>query len=162
MTLLLWLLAIAMVAAGLAGLILPALPGAPVLFGGLVLAAWAEGFAYVGWKTLTVLALMAAATYVLDFLATMLGADRFGATWRGMAGAAAGAVLGLLWAPIGLVVGPFAGAAIGELTSRRTLKEASAAGLGATIGLVLGVACKVGVAMMMIGLFLAIRIWGAL
>jgi uncharacterized protein YqgC (DUF456 family) len=133
-----------------------------VLYAGLVLAAWAEGFAYVGWKTLTLLALMAAGTYVLDILATMLGADRFGATWRGITGALAGAVMGLLWVPFGLIIGPFLGAVIGELTARRTLREASSAGLGAMIGFVVGVACKIGVAMMMIGLFLAVRVWGLL
>jgi uncharacterized protein YqgC (DUF456 family) len=53
---LLWVISAVLVIVGLAGLALPALPGAPLIFGGLLLAAWAEHFAYVGWGTLTLLA----------------------------------------------------------------------------------------------------------
>lgn len=158
---LLWILAFVLAGVGVAGLALPGLPGAPILFAGLLLAAWAEDFAYVGWRTLALLAVMAAFTYVLDFLATALGADRFGASWRGIAGAAVGALIGVFWAPFGILIGPFLGAVIGELTARRKLREASAAGLGAVIGLVLGVSLKVGVAVLMVGVFLFVRVWGA-
>jgi hypothetical protein len=160
-SLLLWILAVVLGTAGVAGLVLPGLPGAPLLFAALLVAAWAEEFAYVGWRTLALLGLMAGFTYVLDLMATALGARGFGATWRGIAGAALGALIGVFWAPIGILLGPFLGAILGELTARRTLREASAAGLGATIGLVLGVPLKVGVAMMMVGVFLFVRIQGA-
>ena len=79
-TLLLWPLAAVMVVAGVAGLVLPGLPGSPLLFGGLFVAAWAEDFAYVGAGTLTVLGAMALLTYAVDFAATALGAKKFGAS----------------------------------------------------------------------------------
>jgi hypothetical protein len=161
-TLLLWILAFALAGVGVAGLVVPGLPGTPLLFAGFLSAAWAEEFAYAGWKTLTLLAVLAAFTYVLDFASTALGAGRFGATWRGIAGAALGALIGVLWAPLGILIGPFLGAVAGELTARRTFREASSAGLGAVIGLLLGVVLKTGLAVLMIGIFLFVRIWGAL
>ena len=85
---LLWQLAAVLVLAGLLGLILPALPGAPLLFAGLLVAAWVEGFSYVGSGTLAVLAAMALLTYAVDFAASALGAKRFGASNRAILGAA--------------------------------------------------------------------------
>ena len=79
-TILLWLLVAVLVAAGILGLLLPMLPGAPLLFAGLLVAAWIEDFAYVGPWTLTVLAFMAVLTYAVDFGAGALGAKGFGAT----------------------------------------------------------------------------------
>lgn len=157
----LWILAVVLVGVGIVGLVVPGLPGSPILFAGLVAAAWAEGFAYVGWRTLALLAVMAVLTYVLEFMATALGADRFGASWRGILGAACGAVAGIFFAPVGILIGPFLGAMLGELTARRHLREAISAGLGATIGLVVGVALKVGLAVLMIAVFVFVRIWGA-
>ena len=161
-TVLLWLLATVMVLAGLLGLILPALPGAPLLFGGLLVAAWAEDFAYVGAGTLTLIGVLALLTYVVDFAATALGAKRFGASKRAILGAVVGAVVGLFFGLPGILLGPFIGAVIGELTAQRGLGEAGRAGVGATIGLVLGAAGKLALAFSMLGLFVAARIlWSA-
>ena len=79
---LLWILAVIQVAAGIAGLVFPALPGAPILFVGLVVAAWAEGFQHVSTGTLIFLGVMALLMYLLDFLAGAFGARRFGASPR--------------------------------------------------------------------------------
>ncbi len=155
----LWPLAALLVVAGVGGLVLPALPGAPLLFAGLFVAAWAEGFSYVGTGTLVLLGVMAALTYAVDFAATALGARRFGASGRAIAGAALGALLGLFFAPIGIFVGPFLGAVLGELSHRRTLPEAGRAGLGATLGLLLGAAAKLALAFSMIGVFCFARLW---
>ena len=161
-TLLLWPLAVVMVVAGLVGLVLPALPGAPLLFGGLLVAAWAEDFAYVGAGTLTVLAAMALLTYAVDFAATAMGAKKFGASKRAVVGAALGALVGLFFGLPGIILGPFIGAVIGELTTERGLGEASRAGVGATIGLVFGAAAKLALAFSMLGLFALVRVvWGA-
>jgi uncharacterized protein YqgC (DUF456 family) len=161
-TILLWLLAAVMVLAGLIGLLLPVLPGPPLLFGGLLVAAWAEDFAYVGAGTLTLLAVLALLSYAVDFVATALGAKRFGASKRAVVGAALGAVVGLFFGLPGILLGPFIGAVIGELTAQRGLGEAGRAGMGATIGLVLGVAGKLALAFSMLGVFLAARIlWSA-
>jgi uncharacterized protein YqgC (DUF456 family) len=159
---LLWVLAAILVVAGLVGLLLPVLPGPPLLFAGLLVAAWAEDFAYVGAGTLTLLAALALLTYAVDFAATALGAKRFGASKRAVIGAALGAVVGLFFGLPGILLGPFIGAVIGELTAQRGLGEASRAGVGATLGLVLGVAAKLALAFSMLGLFALVRIvWGA-
>ncbi len=116
-SILLWVVAIVLTVAGLAGLVLPALPGAPVLFAGLIAAAWAEDFAYVGWRTLAVLGCMALLTYVLDFAAMAFGAQRFGASGRAIVGATVGGIIGLFFGLLGVVLGPFIGAVAGELTA---------------------------------------------
>ncbi|MDP1533322.1 MAG: DUF456 domain-containing protein, partial [Rubrivivax sp.] len=85
---LLWLLAALLIALGFAGLILPMLPGIPLVFAGLVLLAWADNFAYVGWITLTLLGVLAALSYLIDLAASALGAKRFGASSRAVIGAA--------------------------------------------------------------------------
>jgi uncharacterized protein YqgC (DUF456 family) len=160
-TVLLWLLAAILVLAGLLGLLLPVLPGPPLLFAGLLVAAWAEDFAYVGAGTLTLLAALALLSYAVDFAATALGAKRFGASKRAVIGAAAGALVGLFFGLPGVVFGPFIGAVIGELTAQRGLGEAGRAGVGATLGLVLGVAAKLALAFSMLGLFALVRmVWG--
>jgi uncharacterized protein len=155
--LLYWLLAILLVAIGLAGVVLPAIPGAPLLFAGLFLAAWVEDFAYVGKWTLVILGLLALLTYGVDFWATMFGAKRFGASKRAIVGALIGTIVGLFLGLPGVLFGPFIGAVIGELSARRKLEDAARAGFGATIGLVLGVALKVALALSMIGIFVVAR-----
>ncbi len=143
--------------AGLVGLALPAVPGAPLLFIGLVLIAWAENFVYVGTGTLITLAVLAGATYVVDLVAGAFGVRRFGASPRAMFGAMLGALLGLFFGLIGIVIGPFVGAGIGELSTGKDLRAAGRAGIGATIGMVIGVAAKLTLAFAMIGMFLLMR-----
>ena len=161
LSIVLWVSAVLLTVAGVAGLVLPMLPGAPMVFAGLLAAAWAEDFAYVGWRTLTVLGLMALSTYVLDFAATAFGAERFGASGYAIAGATVGAIGGIFFGLLGVLVGPFVGAVIGELIARHNLTAASRAGLGATLGLALGAAAKLAVAFSMVGVFVVVRIWGA-
>jgi uncharacterized protein YqgC (DUF456 family) len=108
--LILWIVAVALVIAGLAGALLPALPGALLVFIGLVLAAWADGFTNVGGATIAVLAVLTASTYALDFVAGAIGARRFGASRRAMIGASIGAVVGIFFGIWGIILGPFAGA----------------------------------------------------
>jgi uncharacterized protein YqgC (DUF456 family) len=140
--------------------VLPALPGAPLLFAGLVLAAWAEGFAYVGVGTLTILGALAVLTYAVDFLAGAFGAKRFGASRRGMIGALVGALVGIFFGLPGVLLGPFTGAVLGELSTRRSLGEAGVAGFGASLGLVLGAAAKLALAFSMLGVFAVARLAG--
>ena len=152
-----WLIAVLLVALGLAGVVLPAIPGAPLIFAGLFVAAWLEDFAYVGKWTLTILGLLALLTYGVDFWAAMFGAKRFGASKRAIVGALAGTIVGLFLGLPGVLFGPFIGAVIGELSARRSLEDAARAGFGATIGLVLGVALKLTLAFSMIGIFAVAR-----
>lgn len=157
---LIWLVAAALVTLGIAGLLLPAIPGAPLLFLGLVAAAWAEDFVHVGFGTLAVLALMTLLTWGVDFAAAAFGARRFGATPRAAAGAALGTLVGLFFGLPGILLGPFLGAVIGEVLGRRTLGAAGRAGFGATLGLVIGAAVKMALAFAMLGVFLVMRFAG--
>jgi uncharacterized protein YqgC (DUF456 family) len=154
----LWTLAIILMVVGIAGLALPALPGAPLLFCGLVIAAWAENFAYVGTWTIITLGILALLTYPVDILAGALGAKKFGASKRAMAGAAIGAVIGIFFGIPGILLGPFIGALVGELTEQRQLRAAGLSGIGATFGFLLGAAAKFAIAFTMLGLFLVMRL----
>lgn len=149
----LWLLALLLVLAGLAGAVLPAVPGAPLVFGGLLLAAWIDGFAKVGWFPLVVIGLLAALTFVVDLGATALGARRVGASPLALVGAAVGTVAGLFFGFVGVLVGPFAGAALGEYAARRDLRQAGKVGLGTWLGIVLGSAAKIALLLAMVGVF---------
>jgi len=154
---LLWILAAILVLAGFAGLLLPALPGPPLVFLGLLAAAWAEDFRYVGFWMLAVLAVMTLVAYFVDFAATAFGARRFGATPRAATGAAIGTLIGLFFGLPGIVLGPFIGAVIGELSTRRPVHEAGRAGLGATLGIALGAAIKIALVFVMVGIFVLAR-----
>ena len=155
MTILLWTLAAVLVLIGLAGIVIPALPGHVLIFTGLVLAAWADGFARVGVGTLVVIGVIGALSYGVDFAATALGAKHLGASKRAMVGAALGTVLGLFLGLPGLIAGPFVGAVLGELSANRDWKRAGKAGVAAWIGFAIGTAVKVGIAFAMIGIFAA-------
>ena len=155
MTALLWTLAVALIAVGLVGVVLPAVPGTMLIFAGLVLGAWADGFTRVGPGTLVVLGLLAAASYGIDFAAAALGAKRLGASRRAMAGAALGTLLGLMFGLPGLIVGSFLGALLGELTTNRDLIRAGRMSVAAWVGFAIGMAAKVAMAFLMIGIFLA-------
>jgi len=154
MTVLLWVSAVLLVLVGLIGSLVPVLPGPVLVFIGLLLASWAEGFARVGLPTLVILALLTVAVYVVDFLAGAYGVERTGASRRAVIGAVIGTVLGLFFGLPGLVLGPFVGAVIGELTVRRQLLEAGRAGAGAWLGIVLGAAAKMALIFVMLGVFL--------
>ena len=156
-TILLVVIGISLSLLGFAGLALPALPGAPLLFAGLFCIAWAEDFAFVGTGTLVILGILAALTYAVDLIAGAFGVRRFGASSRAMLGATLGAIVGLFFGFIGIVIGPFIGAGIGELSTGRDLRAAGRAGIGATIGLVIGVAAKLTLAFAMIGIFILMR-----
>ncbi len=153
----LWILAVLFTLVGVSGLVFPVLPGAPLLFTGLFLAAWADGFAHVGAGAMVLLGIMALLTYVVDFAASAVGARKFGASRRAMIGAVVGAVVGLFFGLVGVIIGPFIGAVIGELSVRLDFEAASRAGFGATIGLALGAAAKLAMAFAMLGIFLIFR-----
>jgi len=149
----LWVVAIVLVVVGVAGTFLPALPGTVLVFAGLALAAWADGFARVGWPTIVLIGLLTAVSYTVDLLAAAFGVRRFGASKRAAVGAALGTLLGLFFGLPGLILGPFAGALLGEVWARRGFEGATRAGLGAWLGFLLGAAVKLAIVFTMIGLF---------
>jgi hypothetical protein len=155
MSVLFWVLAVILVVVGLAGIILPALPGTILIFAGLVLAAWADHFTRVGATTIVVIGLLAVSSYGVDFAAAAIGAKALKASRRAMVGAALGTVAGLVFGLPGIIIGPFAGAVLGELTLHGDWKRAGRAGVSAWIGFAIGIAIKVGLAFAMIGIFIA-------
>ena len=155
---LLWVLALVLVLTGFAGLVLPAVPGIPLIYAGLVLAAWAEDFAFVGWVTLVILGLLALLSYGIDFAATAMGAKKFGASPRALWGAALGTLVGIFFGLPGILIGPFAGALIAELTHKNDMQAATKAGIGATLGLLFGAVLKIALAFTMLGVFVIARL----
>jgi uncharacterized protein YqgC (DUF456 family) len=150
---LLYALAALLVVVGLAGVVLPALPGLPLVFVGMLIAAWAGDFVHVGVPTLVVLGLLTLLSFAVDFWATAHGAKRVGASRKAMAGAVIGTFAGLFFVPIGLFVGPFVGALVGELLHSRELGTAAKVGFGTWLGLVLAIVLKLGLACAMLGIF---------
>lgn len=153
MSLLLWIGAVALIAAGIAGIVLPALPGHILIFLGLLLAAWADHFDRVGPWMLTLIGVIGASSYAVDLVAAALGAKHLGASTRATAGAGLGTLLGLFLGLPGIILGPFVGAVLGELTVHREWKRVGKAGVAAWVGFALGTAVKVAIAFVMIGLF---------
>lgn len=154
MAVVLWLLGISLIAVGFVGIVLPALPGHVLIFAGLLLAAWADHFQRVGVGMLVLIGLIGAASYGVDFVATALGARHLGASRRAMVGAGLGTLLGFFLGLPGIIIGPFIGAVIGELTVHRDWKRIGRAGVAAWIGFAIGTAVKVGIAFVMLGLFI--------
>jgi uncharacterized protein YqgC (DUF456 family) len=142
----LWIAAAAAVVVGLAGIVLPLIPGTPLLFAGLVMAAWLDDFSRVGTATVVVLAVMALLAWVVDFVAAALGVKRVGASWLAVAGAGLGALPGL-------ILGPIAGAMLGEWLARKDRAQAARAGLAAGVAFIVAVAVKIGIAFAMLGVF---------
>ncbi|MEN5206503.1 DUF456 domain-containing protein [Stenotrophomonas terrae] len=142
-----------LVLVGIAGIILPALPGVPLVFVGLLLAAWGDGFNRVGWLPLVVLGVLTVISIVVDVISTIAGAKKVGASKLALIGSAIGTVAGLFFMPIGLFVGPFIGALAGEYLHGRQLGQATKVGFGTWLGIVLGVALKLGLAITMVGVF---------
>ncbi|MBB5862675.1 DUF456 domain-containing protein [Xanthomonas sp. 3058] len=148
-----YVLAGALVLVGLAGVVLPALPGLPLVLAGLLVAAWADGFNHVGGIPLVVLGLITALSFVVDFLATLYGAQRVGASKLALWGSVIGAIVGIFFMPIGLFVGPFAGAWIGEYYQTRKTGQATKVGIGTWLGIMLGTATKLALGLCMLGVF---------
>jgi len=149
-----WLLAGLLVLAGLAGTVLPAVPGVPLVLVGLFLGAWIGQFEVVGWMTLAVLALLTVLAQVVDFVASAFGAQYAGASSRAFWGATLGAIIGIFFGLPGIILGPFAGAVIGEISTGAGLRQSSKAGLGAWLGMIFATAIKLAIAFLMIGIFI--------
>jgi len=137
-----WVVALLLILIGLAGIILPALPGVPVIWFGLVLIAWLDGFLRVGSMSLLGLGLLAVLSVLIDFLATAEGARRFGAGRHAILGATLGLLVGLFFGLPGILFGPFVGAMLGHLASKANFDSSMRAGVGATIGVVVGTVAK--------------------
>jgi uncharacterized protein len=151
---LLWVLCATLIIVGLAGTVLPVLPGTVFIFGGILLGAWIDDFTRVGVTTLVVIGILAVLAFVLDYVAGLLGAKKAGASKLALVGAAVGTVVGVLMGLVGVLFMPLVGAAIGEYIAQNDEKRAVKVGLSTWVGILLGMLAKVGISFVMIGIFL--------
>lgn len=150
---LLWILSVALIVAGFAGIVLPALPGTLFVLAGIVLGAWIDDFTRVGWFALGVIAVLAVLAWLMDYVSAMLGAKRAGASRLAIVGAAIGTVAGIFMGLVGVLFMPLVGAAVGEYMARRQHGQAVRVGIATWLGLMAGMLAKFVLAFMMVGIF---------
>lgn len=150
---LLWILSIALILVGLAGIVLPALPGTIFVLAGIVLGAWIDDFTRVGWVAVIAVAVLAVLAWLMDYVAALLGARRAGASREALWGAAIGTVAGIFMGLVGVLFMPLVGAFIGEYIARRSHGQAVRVGIATWLGLLAGMLAKFVLAFMMIGIF---------
>lgn len=141
---------------GLAGSLLPVVPGALIVWLGVVThRLWMGADASVTWKIVIITGVLTLLGQVADFVMGVWGARRFGASWKGAVGAFVGAFIGFFVPPplFWLIVGPILGAVIGELAAGRTFREGGKAGVGTVVGGILAFALKFGISVCVIALF---------
>jgi uncharacterized protein YqgC (DUF456 family) len=154
-TTVLWVLAVLLIIVGMAGVVLPALPGVVLVFGGILLAAWIDDFALIGGWTIGILGVLTLIAFVVDYVASTIAARRAGASREGLIGAALGTVLGIFTGFIGLLFMPLIGAAIGEFVAQRDALRAGQIGVATWVGLLVGTVLKIAIVFTMIGVFIA-------
>ncbi len=146
---------IALMLIGLIGSVLPFIPGSPLILLGAFIYAWYTDFLVVTWGTLVILLLLTVLSQILDYLASILGAKKFGASRWGMSGAFLGGIIGLFSGGIlGILIGPFIGALLLELLHGQDLPASLKIGLGTLVGFLGGAIGKISIALTMIGIFL--------
>jgi len=153
MDVLLWVVAVALIAVGVAGVVLPALPGIAFVYGGIVLGAWIGHFEQVGSGTVIALGILAAIGIGIDYAATTIAAQKAGASKLGLIGAAVGTIAGIFTGLIGIFFLPLVGAAIGEFLARRDALRAGRVGVATWLGLLAGIVAKLAIVFVMIGVF---------
>ena len=152
---LLWVLCVALIVLGLAGTVLPVLPGTLLVWAGIVLGAWIDDFARVSVTTVVVISVLGVVAWVLDYAAGLLGAQKAGASKQALLGAAVGTVVGLFMGLVGVLFMPLVGAAVGEYLARKDQVRAVKVGLATWVGIMLGLLAKVVLAFIMVGVFAA-------
>ena len=148
-----WLIATLLIVVGVAGTVLPALPGTILVLAGIVLGAWLDDFTRVKWWVVAIIGVLAVAAWATDFFATIRGAKKVGASKWALIGAALGTVAGIFMGLIGVLFMPFVGAVIGELIAQKNAKQAAKVGLATWLGLLVGTVIKLVLVFMMIGIF---------
>lgn len=148
-------LALLVMIVGLIGTVVPGLPGTPLILVGGVAHRLYFGDASANNWVLALLVVLTALALLVDYVAGMVGAKKLGATWRGVLGAVLGGIVGLFFSIPGILLGPFVGATLLELMGGREFKPAARAGLGATLGLLVGGVGKISISVAMIVLFTA-------
>lgn len=154
MTILLWLCSVVLMAIGVLGTVLPALPGVVLVFLGIWLAAWIDDYQRVSVYVVAFSGGLTVLAWVLDYLAALLGARNAGASRQALAGAAIGTVVGVFMGLVGVLLMPFVGAVIGEFVARRDHARSLHVGVATWLGLIVGLLAKVVIVFIMLGIFL--------
>jgi uncharacterized protein YqgC (DUF456 family) len=149
----LYVLAVLLILGGLAGTVLPILPGIPMIFGGIWLVAALDGYQHLGAGWLLAIGVLGALGVLVDFVAAARGARRVGASARALWGASIGTVVGMFLGIPGLLLGPFVGALVGELSAGTSVLRSAHVGAGTWIGLLAGTLVKLVISFLMVGLF---------
>jgi len=141
-------LAIALMIIGIAGCLLPVLPGPPLSFLGIVLLHLTR-FADISKNLFIILGAVAIIVTIIDYVVPIWGTRHFGGSKYGMRGATVGLIIGLFLGPPGIIIGPFLGAVVGELIFKDDLKYAVKAGFGSLLGFLTGVGLKLAASFLM-------------
>lgn len=152
---LLWVLCVALILLGMAGTVLPLLPGTLLVWGGIVLGAWIDDFARVGTTTVVLVTMLAVLAWALDYVSGLMGARRAGASKQALLGAALGTLVGLFMGLLGVLFMPLVGAALGEYVAQKDRARAVKVGGATWVGIMVGLIAKVVLAFMMVGIFVA-------
>jgi len=137
---------------GIGLLAIPAVPAIGIIYAGVVLVAWADGFARIGVTALAVMLGLTVVGSLADNVATLFGARRAGASAWGVAGAAVGMLAGIPFGLPGIILGPAAGAFALEFARNPDLRRAGMAGLGGIAGFLLGIVAKSFFGLLIVGL----------
>ena len=148
---------------GLIGTLVPLLPGAVLILAGAFLYEWllalpGQG---LGWGTLTALTALTVLSYLVDLVASVWGAKKFGATSSGMWGGVLGLIVGLLFFNLpGLILGPPLGVIAGECCAGQELPQALRVAWGTVVGTAAGMLVRFGIALVMVAWFV-VAVWRA-
>ncbi len=149
-----WALAALLVLLGIAGLVLPLLPGTVFIFLGAALGAWIEDYTRISGSTVAVLAALTLLAWLCEYISGLLGAKAAGASRAALIGAACGTVLGVFSGLWGLLVFPVVGAVAGEFYARGEPLRAGSVGFATWFGLLLGTLAKVVIGFIMVGVLI--------
>lgn len=154
-----WIASWLLIGIGVAGTVLPVLPGVVLVFAGAFWGAWLGGFEQVPVWVVVVLGLLAVLVWAVDYIAGLLGAQKVNASKYAIWGAGVGTVLGILMGFVGLLFMPFFGAALGEYLHQRNHQRALNVGLATWVGLMVGMIAKIVLVFTMVGIYIAALIW---
>jgi uncharacterized protein YqgC (DUF456 family) len=149
------IVALSVMLCGSVGSMVPGIPGTPLVLAAAVGHRLCFGATGPNNWVLAVLVLLTLISVGLDYVASVVGAKKLGATWRGILGAIIGGFVGLFFSVPGIILGPFLGALLLEFAGGRDLKPAAKAGMGALLGLIVGAAGKFAICVAMMLLFAA-------
>lgn len=150
-----WIITALLIVVGVAGTVLPALPGTILVLAGIVLGAWLDDFTRVKWWVVAIISVLAVVAWATDYFATILCAKKVGASKWALIGAALGTIVGIFMGLVGVLFMPFVGAVIGEYIAQKNARQAAKVGLATWIGLLVGTVVKLVLVFMMIGIFVA-------